>query len=307
MTDSVKALLATRTGSGAAAESTRSTSALTGPDLRASSRGSARPTGPRDAPRARPASPPERGSPRASVLPGRPRTAASSRSWVTRTTVVPSASNTCSSSCCSSPRVTGSSAPSGSSRRTTAGRSISARIRLTRCRCPPESSRGQRPRTAGSRRTSPASSSRRRARQSAGFFSARANSVTLSAAVRCGKSPPDWSPNPIRRRSAGPASTVTGIPSSKNLPGIRRQQARHESQQSALPAPALAEEHRRLTAGYLERERPDGEATVEAPGHVAQDQHGVGAGGGWAVAGAPGAHGQALYARPERRRPPRAT
>ena len=47
-------------------------------------------------------------------------------------------------SACSSARTIGSRAPSGSSSRITFGSSIKARIRLARCRWPPESSAGKR-------------------------------------------------------------------------------------------------------------------------------------------------------------------
>src|SRR5881409_705899 len=66
-----------------------------------------------------------------------PKTKASRTSWVTRTTVLRSSPKIRTSCAWRLARVIGSSAPSGSSSRSTGGSSINARIRLTRCRWPP--------------------------------------------------------------------------------------------------------------------------------------------------------------------------
>src|SRR5579885_2964407 len=58
------------------------------------------------------------------------------------------------SCCCNSDRVIGSSAPKGSSIKSSAGSAASARATPTRCRCPPESCLGRRALSSGSRPTS---------------------------------------------------------------------------------------------------------------------------------------------------------
>src|SRR6187397_864855 len=69
---------------------------------------------------------------------------ASSWSWVTYTNVIPTSCWSCLSSSCISLRSLRSSAPSGSSRRSTVGWLMSARASATRCCCPPDSSHVQR-------------------------------------------------------------------------------------------------------------------------------------------------------------------
>jgi hypothetical protein len=43
---------------------------------------------------------------------------------------------------------------------------------------------------------------------------------TFSATVRCGNSPTDWKPYPIRRRSSGPGTPRTSTPSTSIRPAV---------------------------------------------------------------------------------------
>ena len=90
---------------------------------------------------------------------------ASSMSWVTSSTVLPSSRWSRRNSSCSRPRTTGSTAPNGSSISSTGGSAASARATPTRWRWPPESWCGNRSaNTSGSSPTSSISSIARAAR-----------------------------------------------------------------------------------------------------------------------------------------------
>ena len=228
-----------------------------------------------------------------------PRIAASSRSWVTSTTVVPSARKTRTSSPWSSPRVTGSSAPAARPgappREPGTGPASGSPAAAAHPTAAPASGRGAPARAC----TRPASSASLRARQSAGRRSARERRVTLSAAVRCGKSPPDWSPNPIRRRSAGPVSGVTAAPSRRISPcpargGRPSTGATCSSRsRSRRGAPWSGRAARRATAGAP----PDG-LRSSAPRRAAPAPVRRRVPGAWPALGWTLAPGRALYASP---------
>src|SRR5271166_5899675 len=115
---------------------------------------------------------------------------ASRTSWVTNTMVFCRRRASAPNSRCNSARVTGSSAPNGSSISRIGGSAASARATPTRCRCPPESSRGRR--CANSPGSSPTSSSISLT-LAAIFallqFSSLGSKPTFSATVKCGNSP----------------------------------------------------------------------------------------------------------------------
>src|SRR6266446_442253 len=111
-------------------------------------------------------------------------------SCVTRTIAFPSVPSRARNSRWSSRRVMGSSAPNGSSRRSSGGSRAKARAMPTRWRWPPESWCGNRAaKVSGSSPTSARSSRTRRAMRSAGHCSSRGNSPTLAATEKWGKSP----------------------------------------------------------------------------------------------------------------------
>ena len=155
---------------------------------------------------------------------------ASCRLWVTNTTVLRMRRQMSSSHSPISTRVCSSRAPKGSSISTIGVSMASARPMATRCRMPPDSSRGYF--AAKSRRPSgPSRSVATWRRRAAGTpWSSRPNS-TFSSVVRQGKRPGSWKTVATRRgsgRSTGrlstttrPASAVTrppSMPSSVDLP-----------------------------------------------------------------------------------------
>ena len=89
-----------------------------------------------------------------------------------------------------STRVTGSSAPNGSSISRIGGSTASARARPTRCRSPPDSSRGKRGEYVSAGRPTSSSSARTRSRARwTGHRSSRGTTPTLSPTVMCGNRP----------------------------------------------------------------------------------------------------------------------
>src|SRR3954469_11234749 len=139
--------------------------------------------------------------------------AAATGSWVTITTVWPSTSTTSRRRPSTSRPVLVSSAPVGSSAKTTSGRVTSARAIATRCCWPPESwegrwrSRWSRPTRAATSRTSERRGRRPSRRSGRPMFW-----VTVSEGIRLNA----WKTNPIRsrlrivsRRSLSPSSSVS--------------------------------------------------------------------------------------------------
>ena len=114
-------------------------------------------------------------------------------SCVTKIAVSPSRRRRSRNDCCRRSRVSGSSAPNGSSSSMTRGSAASARARPTRCCWPPESSAGRRSRTRPAR-ARPARAARRRARAIRAARPAEQRGVTamFSATVRCGNRPTCW-------------------------------------------------------------------------------------------------------------------
>src|SRR5712692_9756207 len=113
------------------------------------------------------------------------RSRASRRSWVTNTMVLPRRRARALNSRWSSARVTGSSAPKGSSIRSMGGSAARARATPTRWRWPPESSRGRRcANSRGSRPTRWSISSTRAATRGAFHFSKMGMRATFSATVK---------------------------------------------------------------------------------------------------------------------------
>ena len=92
-------------------------------------------------------------------------------------------------SSCSRARTMGSSAPSGSSSSSTSGSSMSARMRPTRCRSPPESSRGNRFEQRGRGRASVRELTRRASCTRRASQSSRATSATFSSRRQVRKEP----------------------------------------------------------------------------------------------------------------------
>src|SRR6266851_1031175 len=118
------------------------------------------------------------------------RSSASRRSWVTKTMVLPRRRARALNSRWSSARVTGSSAPKGSSMSRMGGSAARARATPTRWRWPPESSRGRRAANlAGSRPTRRNNSSTRAAIREASHFSSAGTRPIFSATVKWGNSP----------------------------------------------------------------------------------------------------------------------
>src|SRR3989441_877402 len=115
---------------------------------------------------------------------------ASRKSCVTKTIVLPRRRASALNSRWSSARVTGSSAPKGSSIRRIGGSAARARATPTRCRWPPESSRERRrANSRGSRPTSWSISSTRAAVRAGSHFSKVGTRATFSATVKWGKRP----------------------------------------------------------------------------------------------------------------------
>src|SRR6266702_2506344 len=118
------------------------------------------------------------------------RSKASRKSCVTKTIVLPRRCARALNSRWSSARVTGSSAPKGSSIRRIGGSAARARATPTRCRWPPESSRERRrANSRGSRPTSWSISSTRAAVRAGSHFSKVGTRATFSATVKWGKRP----------------------------------------------------------------------------------------------------------------------
>src|SRR6266571_3167784 len=113
------------------------------------------------------------------------RSRASRKSWVTKTIVLPRRCARALNSRWSSARVTGSSAPKGSSMSRIGGSAARARATPTRCRWPPESSRERRrANSRGSRPTSWSISSTRAAVRAGSHFSKVGTRATFSATVK---------------------------------------------------------------------------------------------------------------------------
>src|SRR5216683_1720462 len=113
------------------------------------------------------------------------RSKASRKSCVTKTIVLPRRRARALNSRWSSARVTGSSAPKGSSIRRIGGSAARARATPTRCRWPPESSRERRrANSRGSRPTSWSISSTRAAMRAGSHFSKVGTRATFSATVK---------------------------------------------------------------------------------------------------------------------------
>src|SRR5216683_7073650 len=113
------------------------------------------------------------------------RSRASRKSCVTKTIVLPRRCARALNSRWSSARVTGSSAPKGSSIRRIGGSAARARATPTRCRWPPESSRERRrANSRGSRPTSWSISSTRAAMRAGSHFSKVGTRPTFSATVK---------------------------------------------------------------------------------------------------------------------------
>ena len=92
--------------------------------------------------------------------------------------------------CCNSSRVIGSSAPNGSSNSRIGGSPASARATPTRCRCPPESSRGRRsPNSAAGTPTRDSRFSTRPRTSSSGCLSNRGTNATFRSTFQCGNRP----------------------------------------------------------------------------------------------------------------------
>src|SRR5436309_966945 len=116
---------------------------------------------------------------------------ASRTSCVTKTIVLPSRRASAPNSPCNSARVTGSSAPNGSSISRMGGSAANARATPTLCRCPPESSRGRRAAySAGSRLMRRSSESTRSWTRERSHPSSDGTRRTFSATVKWGKRPP---------------------------------------------------------------------------------------------------------------------
>ncbi|ENN83972.1 hypothetical protein RHSP_82494 [Rhizobium freirei PRF 81] len=111
-------------------------------------------------------------------------------SWVTRMTVVPNCFWMASRSSCALPRMTGSSAPKGSSISSTSGSAARARATPTRCCWPPESWLGYlAAKVPGSRRKRSRSSSTRRSMRAFSQPSSSGTVAIFCATVRCGNRP----------------------------------------------------------------------------------------------------------------------
>ena len=132
---------------------------------------------------------------------------ASSWSCVTYTNVVPTSRWICASSTCSRCRSFRSSAPSGSSSSSTAGRLTSARATATRCCWPPDSCPG----SAVAELLEPDELERlldpARATRTTGRAPSSGRSRRCRARVMCGKSAYDWKTVLTLRRCGGSAST----------------------------------------------------------------------------------------------------
>src|ERR1700734_2300731 len=115
---------------------------------------------------------------------------ASPRSWVTRSTVLPSLWKMDFNSCCRLRRIKGSKAAIGSSNSMTAGSIIAARMMETRCFWPPLISRGNRDRISGSRSTTLRNSSTRSSIRALRHPRNLAIKGTLFSPEICGNSPP---------------------------------------------------------------------------------------------------------------------
>ena len=146
-----------------------------------------------------------RRGPRATTRPGRgdrtttrsARNTASGIEWVTSTIVVPVRCHSVSSSALNRSRVSASRALNGSSRRSAAGSSASARAIATRWRVPPESVDGLARATSRSP-TRPSSSSDRAAWRSRGQPASSIGNRTFSSAVRHGSRRGSWNTRPTR-------------------------------------------------------------------------------------------------------------
>ena len=121
----------------------------------------------------------------------RPSANASPMSCVTMMTVLRSRAWMRRNSACSSARVSGSSAPNGSSISSIGGSTASARATPTRCRWPPDSSSGQRLANVCARQPDQLEQLVARAPRTRSALqpSRRGTTATLSATVICGKRP----------------------------------------------------------------------------------------------------------------------
>src|SRR3954453_13998745 len=157
--------------------------------------------------------------------------AAATGSWVTITTVWPSASTTSRRSASTSRPVRVSRAPGGSSGNTTSGRVTSARAIATRCCWPPESCEGRwRRRFSRPTRAATSRTVERRGRRP----SRRIGRAMFCATVRDGSRLKAWNTNPIRSRrrivrrrslscarSASPSVTVPEVGRSRPAATLR--------------------------------------------------------------------------------------
>src|SRR4051794_8156194 len=164
--------------------------------------------------------------------------AAATGSWVTITTVWPSASTTSRRSASTPRPVVVSSAPVGSSANTTSGRVTSARAIATRCCWPPDSWEGRwRRRWSSPTRAATSRTSARRGRRPSRRSGRPMSWVTVSEGIRLNA----WKTNPIRsrrrivsRRSLSPASSVSP---SATVPEVGRSSPAATCRSVLLPDP----------------------------------------------------------------------
>ncbi len=173
------------------------------------------------------------------------RYSASSRSCVTISVVFPNRRSSSRSIVCISARVSGSSAPNGSSIRNTLGSPASARASPALCRCPPLNCQGYRAAKSSPSPTNLPSSQPLGQKSSAPriVFPPNSNDIpTFRSMLMCGNNPVSWITCPIpppQSNRVGPSPTAD--PAHPHRAARRPHQRIHRTQQCGLTRPTSAQ------------------------------------------------------------------
>ena len=136
--------------------------------------------------------------------------------------------------------MTGSKPPNGSSNRRSDGSAASARATPTRCRWPPDNSRGKRPaKRDGSSPTSVSMSRTRESILSGGHDSRDGTNATFRCTVKCGNKPTSWMTYPMRRRNRIGSQFVVFFPSTNTPPDVGSRSRLISLSVVVLPDPLL--------------------------------------------------------------------
>ena len=162
-------------------------------------------------------------------------------------------------SSCSRVRVIGSIAPNGSSISMTGGSAASARATPTRCRCPPDSSRGKRSRyCAGSMPTSASSSSTRRAmRASSQPQQARHRGDVLARSTSAGTGRSAGSRSRCCAAARTGSTVMTSRPATRDRAAVGLDHAVDHAHRRRLAAARRSDQHADLARGHGQRQAID--------------------------------------------------